>query len=101
MDLHFYWSYDYGNCLQFNSGFNSKNQKIELVNVTRKGKDFGLLIGIIPLINLNSLITTSSIGGIVFVHDNKFEPTEGVFLETGKKTFISVKTTIMRFSIYV
>ncbi len=59
-DLHFYWSYDYGNCLQFNSGSNATNQRIELINVTRKGKEFGLLVGVIPLINLNSLITTSS-----------------------------------------
>jgi hypothetical protein len=47
-----------------------------------------------PLINQNSFITTSSIGGVVFVHESKFEPTDGVFVESRKNTFISIKKTI-------
>ena len=31
-DFHWYWSYEYGNCYQFNSGYNMTNHKINLVN---------------------------------------------------------------------
>jgi len=72
------------------------NNKIPLLDVKRKGKDFGLVIVMFPMINLNSFITTSSIGGVVFVHENRFEPTDGVFVETRKNTFISIKKTITK-----
>ncbi len=95
-NLKWYWSFEYGSCLQFNSGFNMSNNKIPLLDVKRKGKDFGLVIAMFPIINLNSFITTSSIGGVVFVHENRFEPSDGVFVETRKNTFISIKKTITK-----
>jgi hypothetical protein len=94
--LHTYWSYEYGRCLQFNSGLNATNHKIDFEKISRSGQEFGLQISLVPLINQNSLITTSSIGGVVFVHDEQFEPTDGVFFETRKNTFISIKKTITK-----
>jgi hypothetical protein len=41
-------------------------------------------------------MTTSSIGGVVFVHESKFEPLEGVFLEPRKNTLVCVKKTIIK-----
>ena len=36
-DFHWYWSYEYGNCYQFNLGFYAFNNKIDLLNVAREG----------------------------------------------------------------
>jgi hypothetical protein len=94
--LHTYWSYEYGKCLKFNSGLNASGHRIDLENISRSGNEFGLLIGVIPFVNQNSLMTTSSIGGVVFVHESKFEPTDGVFVESRKNTFISIKKTITK-----
>ena len=40
-DLHWYWSFAYGNCYQFNSGLNLTNQNVDLKETFRNGKDFG------------------------------------------------------------
>jgi hypothetical protein len=91
-DLHWYWSFDHGNCFQFNSGFNLNNQRIDLVNITKNGEDY-FWISIYPIINLNNFVTTWNSGLVVFVHNNTFDPLEKVFIETGKETVISVKRT--------
>ena len=79
-DLHWYWSYEYGNCYQFNSGFNFTNQRIEFVDVTRVENKLGLKMGAFPFINLNSFVTTSEKGGVVFIHNSSFKPTQPVFV---------------------
>ena len=43
-DLHWIWSFYYGNCFQFNSGLNLTNQKIDLVQSTRTDPEYGLNI---------------------------------------------------------
>jgi hypothetical protein len=48
-DLHWIWLEEYGNCWQFNSGFNSTNQKINLKQTPNNGKNFGLSVEIFPL----------------------------------------------------
>jgi len=92
-DFQWYWSFEYGNCYQFNSVSNSASQVGELKELTRPGSAFGLELGVFPLINQNSLITTSSVGGVVFVHESKFKPSESVFLETWRNTLICIKKT--------
>ena len=76
-------------CFQFNSGFNSKNDRIVLEEVNREGKDFGVTLAWFPVINLNKFVTTGAWGLVVFVHNSTFEPNEGVFIEAGKMTYIS------------
>ena len=89
--LNWYWSYEYGNCFQFNSGFNVSNQSIDFVDVAREGKDFGVTLGWFPLVNLNNFLSTGARGLVVFVHNNTFKPNEEVFIEAGKMSYISVK----------
>jgi hypothetical protein len=43
--LHTYWSYEYGRCLQFNSGLNATNHTIDFEKISRSGQEFGLQIG--------------------------------------------------------
>jgi hypothetical protein len=37
-NLKWYWSFEYGSCLQFNSGFNMSNSKVALLDVKEKEK---------------------------------------------------------------
>ena len=42
--LNWYFSYDYGNCLQFNSGLNRTNNPIPLESLSSEGQQNGLQI---------------------------------------------------------
>ena len=90
-DFRWYWSFSYGNCFQFNSGFNNSNQNIDLIRVSREGINNGLLVGIFPLTNQNSYFSSFSTGMVLFVHNNSFKPSKEIFLEPGKMTYVSVK----------
>jgi hypothetical protein len=92
--LKWYWSHEYGNCFQFNTGFNNKGDRIVLEEVNREGKDFGVTLAWFPVINLNKFVTTGARGLVVFVHNSSFKPNEGVFIEAGKMTYILVKRKI-------
>jgi len=92
--LNWYWSFDYGNCYQFNSGVNALNNKIDLVNLTREGKDFGLAIRWFPMINENKHVTTRARGLVVFVNNYMFKPSNPIFVEPGKLTYIAVKRKV-------
>ena len=94
--LRWYWSFDYGNCFQYNSGFNYTNQVIDLINVTRYGVDYGSTVSIFPLSYENKYKVTFSTGMIVFIHNNSFKPSNEVYLEPGKMTFISGKMKIVQ-----
>jgi hypothetical protein len=95
-DLHWYWSYTYGNCWQFNSGFNFTNDKIDIKNSTIEGRDDGLSLTLFPLINENQYMTTWDNGMIVFIHNYQYKPllTDAVYIELGKTSFVSIKRTI-------
>ena len=95
-DLHWIYSYDFGNCFQFNSGLNKSNQRVDLEDTTVPGPDYGLQIDIGPLRQSNKYASSWSSGMIVFVHNSSSEATfsESVFVETGKWSYISVKRTL-------
>jgi hypothetical protein len=101
-DLHWYWSYTYGNCWQFNTGFNFSNNKIDIKNTTIEGREDGLTIALFPIVNENQYMTTWDNGMIVFVHNNQFKPlqTDAVYVEPGKTSFLSIKRTITHKSPY-
>ena len=92
-DLHWYWSFQYGNCFQFNSGLNLNNQKNDFLNVTSKGKDNGLEIRVWSMFGLNKYITSGGRGLVVYVHNRTFKPSESVFIQTGTMAYISMKRT--------
>ena len=89
-DFSAYYSYEYGDCLQFNSNRSS----LKKTNVD--GQEYGLFLnlGPIPYKNkMNKYPTSSSNGAVVFLHNHSHMPSssEGVYLELGKETKISVK----------
>ena len=86
-NLKWYYSFDYGNCFQYNS----------IANVTRSGKEFGPSISIFPLINMNRYSTSSANGLALFVHDQEFKPSEPVvYLRPGESTVISVRRKLIK-----
>jgi hypothetical protein len=97
-DLHWYWSFDYGNCWQFNSGLNLTNQKISLKKSNNKGIYCFLSIEIFPLLYENKYFTMSpSTGMVVFVHNSSFKPsTDQIFIEPGKLSTIQVERTFFQ-----
>ena len=48
-----YFSYDFGNCWQFNTGYNSTNSPISLLYQSAEGSEYGLTLMLGPWINLN------------------------------------------------
>jgi hypothetical protein len=96
VDFHWYWSYDYGNCWQFNSGLNYTNNEVPLKATLLGGKQYGLSLTLTGLSSQNSLPTSFSSGMIVFVHNHSYFPMsiDGVAIETGKETIISVQKTL-------
>jgi len=96
-DLHWYWDYDYGNCYQFNVGFNLSKHSIELKKSNRAGSSSGLQVNVVPLTNSQLITSLYPSGMVVFVHNASMRPlkSSGIFIETGKKTFISVRRTFI------
>jgi hypothetical protein len=90
-DLHWFYSFEYGNCFQFNMGLNAANNKTPLKYALDEGEKYGLTLSIFPL--TNSLLTLNKNGMIVYVHDNSFEPTisDSVKIRTGEWSYISIK----------
>ena len=89
------WSYEYGNCWSYNTGFNLSNDKIDLKKTNSIGKNGGLNLVFYPLTYANKYITNKywEKGLVVFIHNNTHKPrsTDASFIETGKASFISVK----------
>ena len=92
--LTWYWSFNYGNCIRFNSGVNTaSNKRIDVINVTSKGKDNGLDVWVCSLLNRNKYFLSGGRGLVVYVHNNTFKPSEAVFVQPGTVTYISTKRT--------
>ncbi len=72
-DLHWYYSYDYGNCFQYNSGFNYTNHRISKLKLSRVGIDFGPKIVVFPFLNSNEYLTNPSNGLVLFVHEPRLK----------------------------
>ena len=92
-DLHWYWSYDYGNCYQFNTGLNWTDNEIEIRQTSVEGPIYGLQIHIFPFNNYNWYSRINDFGIVVFVHNSSLKPTSSdiVYLEPGKSSYIQVK----------
>jgi hypothetical protein len=52
-----YFSYDYGDCYQFNVGLNYSNQLVPYLKQTGEGSDFGLIIQFGPYVSFNKYYT--------------------------------------------
>jgi hypothetical protein len=100
-DLHWIWLQEYGNCWQFNVGFNYSNHIIPLKQSNNNGKTYGLTVEIFPLYTQNKYITSSSKGMYVFIHNSSFLPSSTVVsLEPGKYYNIEIQKTFIQKSSY-
>jgi hypothetical protein len=95
-DLHWFYSYEFGNCFQFNTGLDAINNKAEWKYVLGEGEKYGLTLTIFPL--TNSFLTINKNGMILFIHNNSFTPriSDSVKIRTGEWSYISVKKTFSR-----
>lgn len=99
-DLHYLYRYDYGNCFQFNTGFDMKNKAIPLLSSKLPGIGYGFSTEIGPLdSSANKFQASISNGLVLFVHDPKISPTYTdvpVYLKTGQETNIAIKQTLTK-----
>ena len=87
-----YYSYLYGNCYQFNTGFNFSNSPVRLLKQTGEGREYGLQVIYGPLINKNEYISSYSDGLTVFIHNQSFLPltASAIGVKTGEETNIAL-----------
>jgi hypothetical protein len=92
-EFHWYWSYDYGNCWQYNSGLNLNNNRIGFKSTNIEGRENGLYIVVFPVISKNKFMTTWENGLVVFVHNSSFKPSsaDAIYVKPGEMSFISVR----------
>ena len=93
-DFHWVFHYNYGNCFQFNSGLNMRNEPVKVKQAAIEGQIFGLILELGPVLNQNEIATINARGLKVFVH-NQTATTPGYFdtalsLEPGKETNIVI-----------
>ena len=90
-----YFSYDFGNCWQFNTGYNYTNSPISLLYQSAEGSEYGLTLMLGPWINLNKYFSSFSDGLVVFVHNQSHPPSSSsaIRIETGKETNIALGRT--------
>ena len=91
-DLRWFFDYSYGNCYQFNSGYDNLDNKVALKLITSEGPSYGFVINIGPITNFNSYPTVMSRGLKIFIHNSSLDPTpsEEISLETGKQYNVAI-----------
>ena len=102
-DLHWIWLYDFGNCLQFNSGLNFSNQKIDFVKSSRLDKGYGLrlTIGVSRLYSLdigNSTFRFYINDFVAFIHNSSnliSSSTKLSYIQNLFRTAMSLKRTLI------
>ena len=91
-DFTWYYSFDYGNCFTFNSGFNST--LIKRVSMPG-GLEYGLQLEIYSGNQRNNPYSLDSYGSIVFIHNQTNKPDtsnaeNGIILKPGTQTNIKI-----------
>ena len=98
-----YFSYTYGNCFTYNSGFSyntdalnqySSKKSVPIKTVKKSGPLFGLSLEIFTGVT-DSLFSLKNYGAILFVHNQTSLPetTSGILLKPGSHSDIVVKKT--------
>ena len=95
-DFRYHYSYNFGNCWQFNSGFDSYGNPMPLKTTTLQDQNFGLSISL-GLSNQNKFPVSDSKGVRLYIHNNTFSPinNQGVYLKPGEKSVIALKRLFM------
>ena len=97
-DLHWYWSFEFGNCFQFNVGLNLTNNEINRKYSRLEGMNDGLKFEIFPFTIDNEWSKFQyDFGFVVFVHNSSFRPTmsDAVMVRPGEATHISIARTFI------
>ena len=96
-EFSFYYSLEYGNCYQFNSGHNMNAQPMPLKYLYSQGEDNGLFLVIYLNKVMNEYITTYSSGYKIFIHNHTYEAisTNPIDAKPGSLTNIGIKKTFI------
>ena len=98
-DFNWYYSFDYGNCYQFNAGLNASDLRVNSQKVNREGVTFGLSLWIGPLLNGNSKYPIAESKGLkVFIHNQSYAPSfsKGVNVNVGAETNLAISRSYSR-----
>ena len=98
-NLSWLWSFDFGNCFQFNADTNSTDESAKIQKVGRAGKEEGFQIQLGPMKSENKRYPLYTSGGVyLFVHDPAFGPTysQGISVQEGQNMYVAVSRTITR-----
>ena len=102
-DFRWFFDTNYGNCFQFNSGYNMNGNPVEVKRVSNGGKNFGLSLLIGPLVNKNQYSTVLSKGLKVLIHNQTYLPSYDdtyVSVKSGEETNIMIDRTFTSNSPY-
>jgi hypothetical protein len=98
-ELNFTWSYTffYGNCYQFNSGFDSNKTGMNIKIATVPGENNGLFLTFFLANSTNRYSSSFNDGLRVFIHNGSFPPSssEGINVKPGTLANIGVKRTLI------
>ena len=91
-DFRWIYNLDYGNCFQFNFGFNKDNNQTQKKFSFRAGHKFGLKLKIYVGSSVNS--TEEGVGLRIMIHNSSLDPSfeNGINVATGFETNIAVET---------
>ncbi|RNA28344.1 acid-sensing ion channel 1 isoform X2 [Brachionus plicatilis] len=96
--IKFFYHPNYGNCYQFNSGFDGHGEKMDLKNLTMIDRVAGLRL-VLNLSTPNTLkLINPNIGGVVFIHNHTTYPlmVDGVTLAPKTETNIALSRTFFQ-----
>jgi len=91
-DFNWYFDRNLGNCYQFNSGFNSTNQSVDLYTSIRAGADYGLQMTLYSGY-YESLSSGISFNGLIvkMVNQSFIDLSDGVYLAPGFITNVAIE----------
>jgi hypothetical protein len=96
VDFSWIYMYEYGNCLQFNSGLDYGNNKQDIHVTELPGEKHGFIFDY-RFKNENKYEVSETNGLVVFVHSHLYErpsnSDEGIHLNTGEKSWLSIQRT--------
>lgn len=94
----FKWYYhpEFGNCYQFNSGFDSQNQPVPFSKVTKTGKRNGLALLLLTGTPYDIYSTSVDSGAHIFIHEADESPVTSISIDvpTGMSTNIVLSKVV-------